>query len=343
MLVYSVLLLFLTLVFFFSLKKRKPIFLYITSLLILFGIAWLRDASVGTDTQTYLLQFENLELYDTTRYFTGIQRGWYYFNLLFSSYFNYDVFLFACYSIIIGGIGYWIYKESDNYIMSLFFFVLFMFYFGSFNIMRQYIAISIVFMALLHFKNIKIYVSLVLLASLFHFSALFAYSFLLINKVKIGNIIFVLCTIIISFIVGFFYGDKLTDTINTLMWLARINEGVQGYLDAYGGGRNILPNLGINSVFILSYILSKTKKNLYLKLYFFYIILFNLFGSMGQGNRIFLYLQIPIIIIIPWIYYRIKNRIIANAYLGYTLMYAAATAYISFSRNTADIIPYIMR
>lgn len=127
------------------------------------------------------------------------------------------------------------------------------------------------------------------------------------------------------------------------MWLARINEGVQGYLDAYGGERNILPNLGINSVFILSYILSKTKKNLYLKLYFFYIILFNLFGSMGQGNRIFLYLQIPIIIIIPWIYYRIKNRIIANAYLGYTLMYAAATAYISFSRNTADIIPYIMR
>ena len=343
MLVYSVLILFLTLVFSFSLKKRRPIFLYITSLLILFWIAWQRDASVGTDTQTYLLQFENLELYNTTRYFTGIQRGWYYFNLFFFSHFNYDVFLFACYSIIIGGIGYWIYKESDNYIMSLFFFVLLMFYFGSFNIMRQYIAISIVLVALLHFKNIRVYIPLVLLASLFHFSALFAYTFLLINNVRIDNIILVLCATIISFIVGFFYGDKLTDIISSLMWLVRVNEGVQGYLDAYGGERNILPNLGINSVFILSYILSRTKKNLYLKLYFFYIILFNLFGSMGQGNRIFLYLQIPIIIIIPWIYYRIKNRIIANVYLGYTLMYAAATAFISFSRNTADIIPYIMR
>lgn len=310
-------------------------------------VAAFRDVSVGTDTLGYYLSFNNIHNEDITRVYSGTQYGWYLYNIFMHDYFNYSVFQFVNYLIIIVGFCYFIHKESQNSILSLLLFFLLCNYTTSFNIMRQYIAIGIVSIALtLMETHPKRFIVLILVASLFHFSALLCLVLFPIKKMlSIKNKKWVLITLAISFILGFFFTDALKALVSLLEVFSFLNEGVPQYTSAWGTGmaRNIFSNLAINFMFILTYLLSRNKNSVYLRMYFLYILLNNAFGSAGQGNRIFLYFFLGIFIAIPDVLYNLKRPLYRLGYCITVLVYGLGYWYIAMSSGSGEVVPYIWR
>lgn len=259
MIVYIVLI-FLTLVL--NLFRRNTLFVSIFLGVLMIFIAATKALTVGSDTYNYYVAFVNVESLYYLRTFAGTQILWYYFNLICCEYLNYDIFQFVCYSIIIYGFFYSFQKESAYPLFSILVFILMYFYFSSFNVMRQYIAISIVLLAYIQLlaKKYVEFLLLVLLASGFHFSALLALFSWFIYKIRLPNSIYIYWVVALSFVVGFFYTDKLTDMITSIV-IEKDSDvmGYEQYLHFFGVGRSLLANLISNLVFVVLYYFAKDK------------------------------------------------------------------------------------
>ena len=325
-------------------KPKNNLILIITTVALI-CIASLKSISVGTDSWNYFNYFTRIdELYDEP-VFIGVQRGWYFFNRFFHDLFNYDIFLFACYGIMIAGFSSYIAKNSKNYAFSMLLFVLMYFFCSSLNIMRQYIAIGIVYYALNFLeKDVKRYSILVLLASLFHFSALICLLFIFLPKLNITKSWIPVIIIVGSYIIGFFFSETLFRFVNILQIFSNsLRDGIGDYFLDWGDSRNLLTNLALNIMLLLTYCFSKDRNNNNIKLYLIFVILNNLFGAAGQGNRIFLYLQLAMIVAIPNTVYDIKNSLIRVGYVIVALVFAFGVWYYSISSNASEVLPYIFR
>ena len=347
MFIYNVLLgllFFFYILTFFKYWKQHPLSLLVFSCLFMLLIAAFKSISVGTDAENYYFYFQNVEVLKQNRIFKGIQRGWYYYNYFFHEYLSFRCFLFVNYAIIFIGFSYFLYKKSANCITSILLFFLLYFFCASLNVMRQYMAISIVLVGLTFFnKNKWKFCVCVLLASLFHYSALICYSFLLVHKkLSLNKTFYVMLFIIISFLLGFTFTDWLKGYIEQISIVDSLNEGASSYVEQWGGERNIVTNLLINVMFLISYFLAKNRSSFYLKLYFLYIIFNNLFGSAGQGNRLFLYFNMGILIALPEISSQLKNFYIRNIYNVIFIVYAYAIWYVSINANNGDVVPYLV-
>lgn len=345
MFVYNVLFILLFLFFLISytkIGKKYSWILLIIAGACLFCVAAFKDLSVGSDSESYLNFFENIEQLSDNRFYSGIQIGWYYYSLFFYKYLSFNAFLFFNYAIIIGGFCYFFYKESRNYMASLLLMFLLCFFSSSLNIMRQYIAISIVLIGLTKINNSRIkFIICVVIASLFHFSAIAGAIFLVIkDKMNISNRSISLIIVGLSFLFGFFLTSTLSPIIQRLVVFDSFNTGVSGYVEQFGGERNIVSNLVINLMFVLSYICSRNRESLYLKSYFLYIVLSNLFGSMEQGNRLFLYFYMGILIAIPEISGGIKKAVPRYIYNVVFMVYCIGIWYISMNVNSGGVVPY---
>lgn len=330
----------------FFLKRKKlinKVLVFISAIILIFFAAN-RALDVGTDTYGYYTNFQFIEFEGSSRTYQGIQIGWYYFNLFINSCFDYDIYMYIVYSIIIGLICYVSYKESKLPLLSILLFILLYFYFHSFNGMRQYVAISIVFYAYSYLAkgNKKKYISVVCIASLFHFTALLMLPLLYIDKVKISPFV-VYIAVVFSFIIGIKYSDLMTGIIPYLTYISVLNEGVTGYLDNYGGERSFASNFIINSVFLVTYYFSKDKRNTWLILYLLFILGNNLLGAGGFANRIFWYFQIAMLIIIPNTIKNIKRPFLSFCYYLIILIYSFGIYYISLSLNASEVVPYSFR
>ncbi|KZE43901.1 EpsG family protein [Rossellomorea marisflavi] len=173
----------------FRVTKQKNKLLSKSFIFLSFVIIWIVSAiryGVGTDYFSYY----NYVNYVDKLQFSDIKNREYGFWILgkivalFSD--NGQLLIFVTSFIIL----FFIYKvicEYSSYpeISILIFFGL-GFYFNSLNIIRQYIALSIVFFSVhqLHKKNIKKYVTLVLIATLFHYTALLGFVFLFVSIKK---------------------------------------------------------------------------------------------------------------------------------------------------------------
>lgn len=321
---------------------RSSSYLFYLGIIILIIIASFKDTSVGTDTLVYYDNFLFIQQYQDLRTYSGPQRIWYYINLMFNSINNYTLFMIFCYSISYGGIGYLINKQSKDRILSLILF--FLFFFGaSLNIMRQYIAIGVFCIALyfLSNKNYYKYIIITIIASFFHFSTLLMIFLPIIQFINFSKTKFIIL-VISSFIIGFFL-NIMNPIVMSLSFLMSLNEGAQGYLDSWGGERNLITNLIINLVFIISLYASKNRQSLYIKMWLFFILLSNLFGASPQGNRIFIYLFIGMIIAIPIIFKELYYPFNKILYLSIILIYGIGYWYIVLSSGQNEIIPYQIR
>ncbi len=319
---------------------EKP-FLWL-GIIVLIAFASIRELSVGTDTLGYYDNFINVESQKYTRTFSGSQIIWYYFVLFFSSFFNYTVFLFVCYTLIFGGLGVLINRFSKDQMLSLI--LIFLFCYGaSLNIMRQYIAIGIFASSLipLYNRNYILYIICIIIASFFHFSVLLMLPLIFIHLLQLKKRTILVATIL-SFVIGFFF-NFMQPIVMSLSFLISLNEGVTGYLDSWGGERNIGTNLLINFVFIASLFIDKHKVNLFWKLWFFYIVLSNLFGASPQGNRIFLYLLIGMFVCIPYTLTSLKFKTNQIVYLLFVLIYSIGYWYVVLSSGQNEVIPYEFR
>lgn len=345
--VYGVIIIILSILTIISFMKPKAIIPLMLSAFILLIFASLKDVSVGTDSMNYYNYFMNVKELKHEIFYSGIQRGWYYFNLFFYYIGSYNIFLFICYTIVFTGLSIYIQRTSQNNILPILLFVLLYFYCSSLNVMRQYIALGVYLIALTYLDKDKVkYIIWVLVASLFHYSAIFCLVLLFHKYIKM-SFLWVIIPICISFLFGLVMSDKVAPIINILSSLTDsigLGDRTSGYLALWGGDkRNILTNLGINLMFIFTYLLARKDNNLPLKMYFLYVFCNNFFGALGQGNRLFLYVQIAMIICLTNTLYDIKSKPMKLIYFIGIITYAIMIWIYSSSGNSGEVMPYILR
>lgn len=124
-------------------KQSKKIFLFITGC-IMIGLLTFRGINVGSDTITYYNIFNwsrNINLFEAKQ--SNIELGYLLLNrVIHNVNGNFTLLLFIIALLTILGIFQFIENFSSNILMSMLIFVGFTYYFMTFNITRQFLAIS---------------------------------------------------------------------------------------------------------------------------------------------------------------------------------------------------------
>lgn len=140
-------------------------------------VAGLRDKYVGTDTSSYVIDFQAITNYAKVLELQNAMGEYGYWMLNFLLHFiadEYIVLLFATALIVVGCYQFVIVKYSVSWEVSFFVYIVTGSYFFFFNGARQGIACAIYSLAVgpMLNKNLKTYVGIVLLAFLFHKTAI---------------------------------------------------------------------------------------------------------------------------------------------------------------------------
>lgn len=310
-------------------KKDKQFYLLIFIGVLLFLIAGFRAESVGTDTPHYKEYFEVISAFG----WISIEPGWVLLNKLVQ-YFGggYTHFMAIVSVVTILPLLYIFNKYSKNPILSLFFYYTLYIYFYSFNISRQVLATTLVIIALvLLTRSKKIwFIAMVAFASLFHTSALIALPLLFIDRLP-NKTIFYILGIIISFIIGLF----LTDTLSNYLAKATYTR----YIETYEFG-NVLGNamyLIILNAFFIFILLTISQRDIYFKLFFLYVILANILARVPFGGRVLLFYSIFMTLFFP---YYLENNKIKEKVVPYLIVIAYAFVVFYRSFGGGEILPY---
>lgn len=325
-------------------KPKSKELLYGTVLLLLF-FATFKGLSVGTDSYEYWYTFTHVQNYLNDEKYSGLQSGFIYFTSAIHSLGGYTLYLFICYSVCLFGYAHFFQKCSMNNSLSFLMFFMLAYYISSLNIMRQYMAMGIYVVGLTYLYNgqKKPYVSLTLLASLFHYTAIIFLLLVFIDKIStiLSKPKIILSLIISSFILGFFFKSHMFNIL--LVFIGRIFS--ISYVDWIASNfeleRNIISNLGLNGFFCVTYLLSKNRQSLFMIIWALGVMFCNMFGYMDQANRIFLYLNMGILIVVPETLYSIQKKYIKYWYFIFLMCYLSVIWI--YLRETSDVLPYVFR
>lgn len=301
--IYYIILLF-TLLSFISKQQNKGMFvLCALSMTILVGI---RDIHCGPDTWNYCEYFKKPQ--STTTYYAlqGVEPGFTAITRLLNFISdNSNFYLFTMAILTLTPILYYIYKYSQNRIFSLFIFMTFgtatMIYLMSFYLMRQYMSIACLSMAIVAYKEKnecinKRTIIFILLALSMHiatmlFLPLFYKKFNFINKKNIALLF------IVTFILGFFISKYL----GIFQMIAILfGKGYYMNINTESGYQvmMILPLVLIGS-FLVLYGKTEQLNTLEYRSLYAAIIFNNLFSAIYNSDRIVVYYLFPLMILIP--------------------------------------------
>lgn len=278
----------------------------------------LRDVSIGIDTENYY----DIWIWISQGKGQFIEPAWYFLNKgiqLIGG--GYNLFLWIVALITFIPIGYIAKKYILNPSLALLFYFFITFYLQSFNMMRQDVAISIIaisYVFLLKKKKLKYYIT-VLLACLFHTSAICSLAVLLIpKKMRLTN-----AKIINLQIVSLFSSFLLSPGIISLF--------IGSYAIYLQGGEGVRENiasayiLGILAnlfyLFIYNTIRIEHRDTWIMRAYFLGILLMNITTQLELGTRIILYFTILQVFIYP-IY--LQNNRFKDKYTAPTLVFTYA-------------------
>ncbi|WP_413360105.1 EpsG family protein [Robertmurraya sp. 2P01SA] len=164
----------------FVFKSNGVLFIWY---IILLYLAAFKGAEVGVDYPMYVSFFMH------KTYIGLLEPGISFIYHLADKYNSFYVFSTMIYSIFLMFIFYAVKKNTPNYLISIFLFIIMHIYFNSFNQVRQLVAVSIIF-CFAHlvssekkFDRLK-YIFVVLIAMLFHDSAIFMFVLIFIPRKK---------------------------------------------------------------------------------------------------------------------------------------------------------------
>lgn len=167
-------------------KQGKKIFLFITFFQMAL-IQGLRSITVGTDTSLYVNTYNNYLFSEYYSFqFTHFEPIFkFIYEICHKFNFNSTHFLLLISSITMFGFAYFIYKNSKNVIFSTFLFACLL-YPNSFNIMRQYLALSISINSYNFFADKKYFkgILLVLFSSFIHSTSILLLLLIPLNYLK---------------------------------------------------------------------------------------------------------------------------------------------------------------
>ncbi|WP_213525965.1 EpsG family protein [Paenibacillus sp. J31TS4] len=189
-------------------KTSKVIFLFV-SFLILFGISGFRAHNIGNDTNSYI-NFYEIVGYSSLDYLWDFyyEKGF----VLLNKYLhiisdNSQVLLITTSFIIISSMMVFIYKNSNIVWLSVYLFIVMMFFYSSMNIMRQYLAMSLLVHSFnfAHRKKPVQFSATILLATLFHKSSIIFGLVYFLNKIKFSYKILCLFSLVVILLFNWFY------------------------------------------------------------------------------------------------------------------------------------------
>lgn len=306
-----------------------------------FLFLWIISAfryNVGTDFfyyYTYINRIENIQVNDN-------EYGTYLLGQLVALFTNEgQIFIAVTSFIIIFLIFKTIYKESSHPELSILLFLGLGYYFTSLNILQQYIALSIVFYSVRYlFEKKTIYfVVAIVVASLFHFSAIIGILYLFIVKIYKKNFLSNIFIVAGFFIVIIFYESIIPLLIPNQYSMYQSTNFV---------------NEGANIAFFIIYLL------ITLVIYFFrkeltainnkneYYLVFILIGTgftlLGTQSLIIMrvadYFTIFTILILPDLIKIVKDvNMKAVLYLS-LLSLSLCGIFIFLKRNLGEVVPY---
>ncbi|WP_417265253.1 EpsG family protein [Brumimicrobium sp.] len=314
-----------------TIKKNGELILHSLFAILIFIVGF-RTIEVGTDTVNYKMYFDVVE--SGKRLF--VEPGWLAINH-FVIFFNgsYETLMLLVTLLTLIPVYWACRKYSINPTLSLFFYITLYFYFYSFNISRQLLAISFVLMSF-HFlkENRKLsFVFLVLLASTFHTSALIVLPVLFIDKIPDKPILYI-SAIVVSALVGLFGTESIYDFISLTSYSNYLYK-----LELGNTVGNAIYLLLLNGFFLFILYFSG-KREVYFKLFFLYIVLTNIFVRIPLGSRLIMYFSVIQVLYLPLFIY--TNRKENNIFLiAVVIIYAFTIFFKTF--GAGDILPYTNR
>ena len=357
-----------------KIMKNQRAILILVALIIPCLIAGMRDKSVGTDVQVYLLQMTNAAI-NATGFSDYMNSSWYMIwrYLSVSDYeigFSFVVYIvarifknihavqFVIQGLVVGPICYSLYRNNkikDNLCWIGILTYYFMFYNTSLNAMRQSIAMAFVFLAFTYFENnhLKKCIFFTIIAVLFHTSAILGCLIYVVykyvnaehnksicigTKTIDGENVNMLKVIIIGFLV--IAGIEIIGKVLMAVGLSKY----AGYIS---GTVRFMPNQIISrlpALLLLIYAKRDNKDFTEFRFYFtmlFFDLLMAQFTSVNSfAGRIGLYFSIFEIQAFPLIYDKSRRKIIVfMCLIGYMLFYW----WFYYVLNGANAtVPYIL-
>ena len=295
---------------------------------------------VGNDWESYKVLFENIASHNYSIY--QVEWGYMLLNQLVIKFGGGYTIMFSIVAFIS---WFFIFKSFDNKVLPIFIFFIFAdeYFFWSMNGVRQFVAIGI-FLYSINFiidRNIKIYMILIISASLFHISALLLIPLYFIPYHKLYN----QKLWGILFIVSFFFANipsivngletfylKVTDYIPLLSTYTRYF-----YSGKYEANETVL-GLGALFRFLITFFIIYFSKEVikkypqmtvYFILYFMGAVLYNMFFMfqlIGRFNHYFLIMRsLTLAIVLYHLWKNNKYRLIPiTVTIAYFLLFLVA-------------------
>lgn len=331
-------------------ENNKKAFLII-AFFIFFIISALRTQMVGADTKQYCWAFDLIKEHSLEWSFENLrfEKGFIVFCKLLS-YISMDsqILIIVSSFIIISVVFYFIKENSVNPFLSVLLFVLLNYYFMYISAMRQALAIACCLIGYTFFykkEKYKPFILTIILASLFHTSALCMLILLAItNKISYNKNLFGL-TILVS-LISFVFSDFI------FILIAKGNQYSYYINSDYAQGSNIAGYINYIIVFcmlIFSYVFGKDKIkkdknfNRYLIILSINLILSALAIKTSIFGRLSTYFNIFNCIYLPYVMNNIKLD--SNRKIMKTIVYFSIFSYwIIVSLNRPEwygCIPYI--
>lgn len=301
--IYCIILSF-TLLSFISKHKDKSMFVLCALLMtILVGI---RDIHCGPDTWNYCEYFTKPE--NTTTYYAlqGVEPGFTAITrLLYIISDNSNFYLFIMAILTLTPILCYIYKYSRNKMFSLFIFMTFgtatMIYFMSFYLMRQYMSMACLSIAIVAYKenseciNRKTIIFILLAFSMHMATVLFLPLFC--KKIKYVNKKNILFLFITTFILGFFIVKYLS-----IFQIIAILLGKGYYMDINTeSSYQIMMTLPLFFIglFLVLYGKKENLNTLEYRSLYCAVVFNNLFSVVYSSDRTVVYYLFPLMVLIP--------------------------------------------
>lgn len=325
--------------------KKKKIFLGIVFGLMVLVMGF-RDKSVGTDTMLYCnifkhninLKFSNMWLQNDSSFVYSL----YNHVLSFLTHDSSIIILFNSIIIIYLTLRF-IYKSSDNVVISTLLFMLLYHFFHAMNISRQYIAVMIIVNAYEYLKKNKCikYALWVLVATLIHNTAIIALAIIPLGKLKNkkNKTIFLILFTIMCFSWNYFFGLFINIFSHYSMYMN------SSFIDARGENKKIIITF-IYFIFQILYLMCKRKitnedekKQLEMLYYINWIAVIIGICSIRTLllSRIEVYFSVFNIIYIPKIINLQKDKILYYFVILFLLM--VPMIYLLYN-GTSGVVPY---
>ncbi len=329
MLIYLVILFILCI---FSFYKDKKILFFISFFILLF-IGGLRGLNVGTDTANYY------KLYNYGESIFRALKGYEYlytYLLYFSWKYvkDYQFLVFVSMFLVLLPLYVVIWRESKNINLSVLMYVLTYSWFFAFNGTRQAIAISLCLLAVSFlYKNKKLFFVFILIACLFHTTAIIMLMMFFVDKLyisKVGAVFFILVAMVIG-------------SMSRFLDLNALGIGSDFMYFQYFE-REAKDSLSITRILMVIYmcslILFLDTKNIYVKMMIVGVFLFNLLAfnpSLARISNYFSIAQILVISNMPVKPYIENNKKII---LVLALFYGFITFFYFLNANISEVVPY---